>query len=206
MTERVDFASLSLPQQHFPPEATPAKPSVIFREKSTAWGEQIQHNLVLSCSFSKELLQVIILATQKGAGVIQHCSVTVKEGSVVAGQLDHFEELPASCTCSLAARYPAASPCFSWRHNCSRGRVIFWKAVGKSDRPGIWCFQLRHSLVFSTDPPLSDISVMLEMVCGKQQLNSTTWCQESRGEHNYLKETGRETRSEKEAAWGWSQY
>lgn len=133
MTERVDFASLSLPQQHFPPEA---KPSGILREKSTAWGVQIQHHLVLSCSFSRELLQVIILATQRGAGVIQHCSITVKEGRAVAGQLDHFEELPVSCTCSLAARYPAASPCFSWSHNCSRECVILWKAVGKSDRPG----------------------------------------------------------------------
>lgn len=130
---------------------------------------------------------------ERGWGGSAWHGVTIKEGGVVAGQLDHFEELPVSCTCSLAARYPAASLHFSWSHNRSRGHVILWKAIGKSDRPGIWCFQLRHTLIFSTDPALSDIGVRLETVCGKQQLNSTTWCQECGGEHNYLKEGGQET-------------
>lgn len=37
-------------------------------------------------------------------------SAIVKEGRFVAGQMDHSEELPVSCRCSLAARYPAVSP------------------------------------------------------------------------------------------------
>lgn len=37
-------------------------------------------------------------------------SALVKEGRFVVGQMDHSEELPMSCRCSLAARYPAVSP------------------------------------------------------------------------------------------------
>lgn len=101
MAERVDFAGLSLPRQHFPPEATPVKPPGTLREKSTAQGVQIQHHPVLSCSFSRELLQVITLAAQSGAGAIQHRTVLpLRRGESL---LDNWVILKS---CLQAARVP----------------------------------------------------------------------------------------------------
>lgn len=66
------------------------------------------HHLVLSCSFARDLLQTITLTMLSEAGSDSaRRSAIVKEGRFVVGQLDHFEELPMSCRCSLAARYPA---------------------------------------------------------------------------------------------------
>lgn len=72
---------------------------------------QIVHHLVLSCSFARELLQTITLTmlSEAGSDSALHSAI-VKEGRFAVGQLHHFEELPMSCRCSLAARHPAVSP------------------------------------------------------------------------------------------------
>lgn len=69
------------------------------------------HHLVLSYSCSRELLQTITLTmlSEAGSDSALHSAI-VKEERFVSQQLNHFEELPMSCGCSLAARYPAISP------------------------------------------------------------------------------------------------
>lgn len=96
------------PSAAFP---TSLKPSKAIRKNGTAWGVQIVHHLVLSCSFSRELLQTIMTLTMlsEAGSVSALYSAIIKEGSFVVGQLDHFEELLMSCRCSFAARYPAVS-------------------------------------------------------------------------------------------------
>lgn len=116
------------PSAAFP---TSHKPSKTIRKNGTAWGVQIVLHLVLSCSFSRELLQTIMTLTMlsEAESVSALYSAIIKEGSFVVGQLDHFEELPMSCRCSLAARYPAVS--------LGPVNISFWRAIEKSDRVGI---------------------------------------------------------------------
>lgn len=157
----------------------------------------------LSHPFSRELLQVITLPMQSGAGVVQHPMVLPwRRGELSLDKWTILEGCPWAAHVPMQPENPAASPHFSWSPDCSRGHIIFLKAIGKRDRPGIWCFQLRHSFVFSTDPAPSDIGVRLETVRGKQQLNSTMRCQECGGEHKYLKEGGQETTSQNKGDWG----
>lgn len=181
------------PSAAFP---TSCKPSKTMRNNGIAWGVQIVHHLVLSCSFSRELLRKMMTLTmlsEAGSDSALHSAI-IKEGRFLVGQLDHFEELPMSCRCSRAARYPAVS----------LGLVI--AAVDTSVFGGLlrrvteqgFDVSRQGTCSSSPQPPLSDMNVRLETVWGKQQLNSTVWCQEYRGEHNYLKEGEQEATSQTE--------
>lgn len=160
---------------------------------------QSVHHLVLSCSFSRELLRTVTLTTLSEAGSDSALhSAIVKEGRFVAGQLDHFEELPMSCRCSLAARYPAVSP---GALTAAGDMSAFGGLLRRVTEEGFDVSrQGTHSS--SPQPPPSDMSIRLETVWGKQQLNSTVWCQEYRREHNYLQEGEQETTSQIGRDWG----
>lgn len=164
--------------------STSCKPSKTIRKNGAAWGVQIVHHLVLSFSFSRELLRTIMTLTMLSEARSDSAlhSAIVKEGRFVVGQLDHFEELPMTCRCSLAARYPAVSLGLVI---AAADTSVFGGLLRRLTEQGFDVYrQGTHSS--SPQPPLSDMKVRLETVWGKQQLNSTVWCQEYRGEHNYL--------------------
>lgn len=111
---------------------------------------QIVHHLVLSYSFSRELLQKSPSPCWVRLGVIQHCTVLSSRGDLL---LDNWTILKR---CPWTANVPLQPDtcCFTWSCNCSSWHVSSWRAIEKSDRAGIGCFQSRHSLIFSTASPI----------------------------------------------------
>lgn len=121
------------------------------------------------------------MLSEAGSDSALHSAI-VTEGRFVAGQLDHFEELPTSCRCSLAARYPAVSP---GALTAAGDMTVFGGLLRRVTEKG-FDVSRQGTPSPSPQPSPSDMSVRLEMVWGKQQLNGTVWCQEYRGKHNYL--------------------
>lgn len=85
-------------------------------------------------------------------------SAIVKEGRFVVGQMDHSEELPMSCRCSLAARYPAVSPAAVIAVDTSVFGGLLRRVTEQEFDVSRQGTHLLHSL------PPSDTSVRLETV------------------------------------------
>lgn len=140
----MDFGGLSLPQQHFPPAASPAKPS----GKMVLLGESKLCKLLL--------VQGIITNNHPhhaewGWEWFSTAQCCCQGGEICCWTTGPFWRAAHELLMFPWSQIPS---CFTWSCNCSCWHISFWRAIEKSDRVGIWCFQARHSLIFSTASPI----------------------------------------------------